>query len=233
MGEQMPHLNLFVSLFVVATYMLIKVPKLSNLPRREKNTLLDRWAANFSYEVVNQIILFVGALVLSTEMGHLFFPHQKKVSTPSILIVVILVFTLDFFFYWRHRFYHRYLMRIHKTHHPDQDFDLTLSFRIHPIEMLIQTIVFMAVVFVFKLDRWQTMIINMIFTVQAFYSHFELSLFSEKINKWLSIILVVPDFHQVHHQNKVNCHFGFLFNIWDKIFGTATQVTILRAKDKI
>lgn len=217
------YLNILVSMIIVSAYLVVKLPKLNQLTPADARKTLDRWANHFSNEVLNQLLALSILTFLSAELAHQLFQFQRQVSVTSVIAVVGVIFLLDFIFYWRHRFYHRFLMLIHTLHHRDRSFDLTVSFRIHPMEMMIQMLIFLATIYFFGLDRWQILTINLVFTVQAFYSHFELDFFSKRVNHWLAVLIVVPQFHSVHHREKTALHYGFLFCIWDRIFGTLTK----------
>ncbi len=219
----MLYLNVLISIVIVSVYLVVKLPKLHQLSSADGRKTLDRWAVHFSYEVLNQLLAVCILLFISAELAHRLFQFQRQVSFASVLTVVGVIFFLDFLFYWRHRFYHRFLMSIHSLHHRDRSFDLTVTFRIHPLEMMVQMLIFLGTIYFFGLDRWQMVIINIVFTVQAFYSHFELDFFPDRVNHWLAVLFVVPQFHSVHHREKTPLHFGFLFCIWDRIFGTLTK----------
>ncbi len=222
----MLYLNVLISLVIVWAYLVVKLPKLNKLSPIDSGSTFDRWALHFSIELFNQLLSVGILLFASAELAHRLFRFQQQVSFVSVLKVISVIFFLDFIFYWRHRFYHRFLMFLHGLHHRDGSFDLTVSFRIHPLEMLIQILIFLGTVYIFGLDRWQMMTINIVFTVQAFYSHFELDFFPERVNHWLSKLFVVPQFHGVHHSENSLLHYGFLFCIWDRVFETSTKESI-------
>lgn len=219
----MLYLNVLISILIVSAYMLVKLPKLKQLTPIESAGIFDRWALHFSNEIVNQFLAAALLIFASAELAHRLFRFEQPVSVVSILRVIGIIGFLDFIFYWRHRFYHRFLMVIHALHHRDTSFDLTVSFRIHPAEMLVQMMIFLGLVYFSGLDRWQMMTINIVFTIQAFYSHFELDFLPESVNHWLAVLFVVPPFHRVHHTETSGLHYGFLLSIWDRIFGTSTK----------
>lgn len=223
----MLYLNILISLLIVSGYLAVKLPKLDKLSPMESASTIDRWALHFSIELFNQLVGICILIFASAELAHRLFRFQQQVSFASVIQIVGVVFLLDFIFYWRHRLYHRFLMIIHGLHHRDRSFDLTISFRIHPVEMFFQMLIFLGTIYFFGLDRWQMMTINIVFTVQAFYSHFELDFFPESVNHWLSVLFVVPKFHNVHHSENSGRNYGFLFSIWDRIFGTSTKEDIL------
>lgn len=213
--------SLIASLLIIGLYIWRKhsMSHMLCLPDQERQ--VSRWAQNFSIELINRSLSFLMMQLSIVYLNQYLFTANVTFGIKSVLWTLTAVFVLDFIFYWRHRFYHRYLMIVHQLHHPRDEFELTLSLRIHPVETMIQIIIFLFVFYFFKLDVWQATVINFIFTVQAFYSHLELPLFSKRIQRLLSHLLVVPTFHEQHHAANMNFHYGFLFNIWDKIFSTA------------
>lgn len=220
----MNYYNLLILFLVIATYLSFKIPKMLSLSDSDKNKIFDSWSKNFSYEVINQMVLFVLIQILSIVLGSQLGFENQTMNIESIATLVSAVICLDFIFYWRHRFYHKVLMLIHGTHHREENFDMTLSFRINPIEMMIQVIIFMMIIINFELVAWQIATINLIFTLQAFYSHLELKLFSEKTAQRLSLVFVVPEFHNKHHMKDSKCNYGFLFSFWDFLFSTADEI---------
>ncbi|GIS53124.1 hypothetical protein Ct9H90mP29_01660 [bacterium] len=59
----------------------------------------------------------------------------------------------------------------------------------------------------------------------------QISRFPKKIDKYLSYILVTPNFHKVHHhyvQPHTDSNYGNIFSIWDHIFGTVKELDIMK-----
>ena len=63
--------------------------------------------------------------------------------------------------------------------------------------------------------------------------------FPNKIEKWLSVIIVTPRFHTSHHlvsREYGNANYSTIFSIWDKMFNSYSQSDLNEAKqfdDKI
>ena len=219
----MPHMSLILSTAIVSTYFWFKLSRSRSLNQQQQGLQIQRWAQNFSFEVVNQIISFIMIQTVTFRLCAELLSRQISLSIESVCWTLLAVLCLDFVFYWRHRLYHRFLMGIHKTHHPSGEFELTLSLRIHPVEMLIQMFLFVLAIYIFKLNHWQATLVNTVFAIQSFYSHLELQILSTKLTGWIENLVVVPNFHRKHHELDSNRHFGFLFSFWDRIFTTATQ----------
>jgi sterol desaturase/sphingolipid hydroxylase (fatty acid hydroxylase superfamily) len=49
--------------------------------------------------------------------------------------------------------------------------------------------------------------------------------------RWSRLLLVTPDWHRVHHsrhQPQTDSHYGCLFSIWDRLFGTWSRADVER-----
>jgi sterol desaturase/sphingolipid hydroxylase (fatty acid hydroxylase superfamily) len=60
--------------------------------------------------------------------------------------------------------------------------------------------------------------------LHSLLTHFKV-LLPEKCNKYLSYLIVTPNFHRVHHSldmKEGNSNFGIVFPYWDRLFGTFT-----------
>lgn len=193
---------------------ILLFPRLSVV---EKSLLLERWSLNFSYEIVNRLLAFlVGTLVLRS--------IYLETTSQSAIYFVLYILLLDFVFYWRHRFYHRWLWSIHQAHHSDSGYDFTLSLRIHPLETLVQMVVFVLLSSLMNVSEWQMFFAAHIFTMQALISHLEYKTPNTALLRGLKKIFVLSDTHRFHHDDgNPNCNFGFLFSFWDTIFGTTAK----------
>lgn len=202
---------------LLLTLIITKIRFFPRLTIAEKSTLLDRWSLNFSYEIINRILAFL--------LGTLALRFVSTETTPqSAVYFALYILLLDFIFYWRHRFYHRWLWSVHKLHHSDSGYDFTLSLRIHPVETLIQLGLFFLVSSLMNISLWQMFFAAHIFTIQALISHLEYKMPNTALLRRLKNIFVLSDTHRFHHDDRnPNCNFGFLFSFWDTIFGTTAK----------
>jgi len=47
--------------------------------------------------------------------------------------------------------------------------------------------------------------------------------------RWGSLVMSTPDWHRVHHsshQPETDSHYGCVFSIWDRLFGTAGKADV-------
>jgi sterol desaturase/sphingolipid hydroxylase (fatty acid hydroxylase superfamily) len=175
---------------------------------------LGRWSENFFYEAINRSLI----LVLISLFGSLMVIGQGI----SALNILIGIFALDFIFYWRHRFYHRYMMKFHQHHHTDKGFDLSVSLRIHPTEAIIHFFILIFAGRLFDFSVFDCFVISQIFSIQALVSHLNSQPSRPLLKRILGNVFVLPDFHYLHHcKSDYGFNYGFLFSFWDHLFQTA------------
>lgn len=225
----MPYLTLIFSIAITGYYLVRKLPKVASWTEQKQSQHFKFWSENFSFEILNQIVgLTLNQLLILFWISPQ-VPSAGVNLSSALLAIFCAVVGLDFVFYWRHRFYHKYLMRFHSVHHAGSDFDMTLSLRIHPFETVVQFLLFAFVTSFLELNAWQATTVNFVFAAQAFYSHLDLPLFPAKIERLAAMIFVIPESHRTHHELTGSRHnFGYLFSIWDRIFKTAH-----RAEDNV
>ena len=112
--------------------------------------------------------------------------------------------------------------RLHRVHHSDLDFDLTIGVRFHPLEILLSMLYKMAVVVALGAPPWAVLIFEVVLNGASVFNHGNVYI-PEKIDRWLRLFIVTPDMHRVHHSsvvNETNSNFGFSISLWDRLCGT-------------
>lgn len=144
-----------------------------------------------------------------------FFTFQK-----SALIFFITFLSVDFCYYWFHRCSHvvKFFWAFHLVHHSSQHYNLTVSYRLNWMGVLISPLFFIPLAFIgLPLDY-----IMLCYSLNLLYQFF---LHTETIGKlgFLENIIDTPSNHRVHHGSNdeyIDKNFGGTLIIWDKIFGT-------------
>ena len=150
-----------------------------------------------------------------------FYNNYSLVHIPiNPFTTVVLFIAVDFLWYWYHRAGHEInvLWAAHITHHQSEEYNLTLSFRVSAIQLIIRMFFWLWLP-ILGFDPALTTLIIGINGAYQFFIHTRL------INKlgFLEKILVTPSHHRVHHgKNKkyIDKNYGGIFIIWDRIFGT-------------
>ena len=138
-----------------------------------------------------------------------------------VFFVVVLTFvTVDFLYYWFHRFSHRikFLWAMHMNHHSSEEMNFVVSLRQAWFAPFAKVIFFMPLPLI-GFDPLITVVVGIISTFWGVVGH------TQWINKLgpLEYIFVTPSHHRVHHGSNdqyIDKNFGNLLIIWDKFFGT-------------
>jgi sterol desaturase/sphingolipid hydroxylase (fatty acid hydroxylase superfamily) len=144
---------------------------------------------------------------------------------PSIGYAIIGLMGLDlisaYFIHWlEHKV--RFLWKFHLIHHTDIHVDTTTANRHHPGESLFRFIFTTLAVFILGAPIWLIMLYQALSVVLSQFNHANIRL-PEKLDQWLSLALVTPNMHHVHHHYvlpQTDSNYGNIFSIWDRIFGT-------------
>ena len=144
---------------------------------------------------------------------------------PIWALVLLFLFTHDFYIYWFHRLQHhnKVLWRTHEAHHSNKEVDWLAGSRSHILEIIInQTIEFAPIVLL--LDAKTAAIVvpikALLDAVWGIWIHSNINVHSGK----LQYIINGPEMHQWHHsdhQEVFYSNYGTKFAFWDWIFGTA------------
>lgn len=165
------------------------------------------------------------AAALLTEFGRRLLPGRLDLlaNKPVWMQVVVVVVTLDFLFYVMHLAKHRWnwWWRLHETHHSSEELDFMASARFHPLEKLIDRLVFLLPLTVLGADEPALLIWS---TMDVFFGMLNHSNVRWKLGKPLIYVFVGPEMHLWHHAldpEKRNCNYGNNLSIFDWMFGTA------------
>jgi sterol desaturase/sphingolipid hydroxylase (fatty acid hydroxylase superfamily) len=144
---------------------------------------------------------------------------------PIWALVLLFLFTHDFYIYWFHRLQHhsKLLWRTHEAHHSNKQVDWLAGSRSHVLEIIInQTIEFAPIVLLLDVKTAAIIIPikALLDAVWGIWIHSNVNVHSGK----LQYIINGPEMHQWHHsdhQEVFYSNYGTKFAFWDWIFGTA------------
>jgi sterol desaturase/sphingolipid hydroxylase (fatty acid hydroxylase superfamily) len=124
-------------------------------------------------------------------------------------------------FYVVHRIYHAIptLWRFHAIHHSSADLDWLATYRVHPVDQIINAtaIALPALLFGFS---------PLAFAIYAAFYQWHSILLHANIRASfgpLAAVITTPRFHRWHHANELEAYdrnFGGQLVIWDRLFGT-------------
>jgi sterol desaturase/sphingolipid hydroxylase (fatty acid hydroxylase superfamily) len=138
------------------------------------------------------------------------------------LSTLALIFIHDTWFYWTHRLMHwRPLFPlVHRIHHLSHNPTPWASFSFHPLEALIQGIVFPLTVLFLPIHPLAAFLWLGYMTFMNVLGHlgFEIlpaGFVQHRIWRWHNTSV----HHNMHHRH-VHCNYGLYFNIWDRLMHT-------------
>ncbi|WP_026972884.1 sterol desaturase family protein [Aliagarivorans marinus] len=216
-------ITIFLGLCVSLLLLEARWPKHNRaIPRSQ------RWPANFAILALGQILTRL--LLPLSGVGLAWYLHAQGwglgnwLSLHPLVWGVVCVLLLDALIYWQHRLFHRipWLWRLHRVHHVDQDFDVSLALRFHPIEIVLSQLLKLAAITLLGAPALAVVVFEMLLNGMAMFNHANLAL-PERLERWLRYLVVTPDMHRIHHSQRPDEHhrnFGFSLSCWDRLFAS-------------
>ncbi len=146
------------------------------------------------------------------------------VAWPEPLEVGVAALALDLVIYVQHRVLHRVplLWRLHRVHHSDVAFDVTLGVRFHPFETVLSQALKFAAIAVLGAAPLAVLLFELGLQGGALFTHVDAAL-PARLERALRWWIVTPSLHRVHHsiaRDETDSNFGFSVVWWDRLFGT-------------
>ena len=104
----------------------------------------------------------------------------------------------------------------------DTHLDVSTSQRHHPLELLLNVLILIALTIVFGLMAWVMVIFEGAEAIIDFFLHANVRL-PESVDRILRWVLVTPNMHSLHHSShspETDSNYGTVFTLWDRLFGT-------------
>lgn len=122
------------------------------------------------------------------------------VQWPAVVEVMLAVVALDMAIYWQHRAFHRWswLWRLHRVHHSDTHFEVTLGLRFHPAEILLSMLYKLGLIALLGPSPAAVALYEILLAGFSLLTHADVAL-PTAWDRGLRRILVTPDWHRVHH----------------------------------
>lgn len=205
---------------------------------REKK--VNRLIHNFSFALV--ALPITRLLTLPLVYGVVLWASKQNMGLLNILDLdprtefAIGFLFLDYTLYWWHLANHKiaFLWRFHQVHHADKDMDAATALRFHFGELTLSAgfRCMLAAIFGFGLPA--LMAFDLAVTSFAIFHHSNFKL-PQKLDRFLSYLIVTPLYHQTHHsfyQNETDSNYSAILSVWDRIhqsfkgFFSPSEITI-------
>ncbi len=164
------------------------------------------------YALLREVTEMVAAMDWTTMLKSIqILPAWAKLALCALCI--------DFTGYWAHRAMHHFpcLWATHRWHHSIEQLYWFSGFRASFFQILILGIPQIVFPFIiFQMSPLEGVIAVGIINFLQFWKHANIRV------PWgpLEWLFVTPHYHSIHHQRGQNHNFGFMFTIWDRLFGT-------------
>lgn len=146
-------------------------------------------------------------------------------SMPTWVFILIGLLLLDLIGAWLvHYLQHKikWMWKFHLVHHADTYVDASTANRHHPGESVFRFIFTVLAVLISGTPIWLVMLYQSLSVLLSQFNHANISL-PNRVDKAISLVLVSPNMHKVHHhymQPYTDSNYANIFSIWDRIFGT-------------
>jgi sterol desaturase/sphingolipid hydroxylase (fatty acid hydroxylase superfamily) len=142
----------------------------------------------------------------------------------------------DFGAYWAHRALHsRWIWPTHAWHHSPKCLYWLSGLRGSPIHVLVLSAPYYIAFIVLPLPE-AAIVSGVLLVLDVSNQHYIHSNLRFPYARQLEWLLVTPRFHFAHHSTTpriANSNYGFIFSVWDRIFGTFTDPATVPADDAL
>ncbi|MFB2921686.1 sterol desaturase family protein [Aerosakkonema funiforme] len=141
---------------------------------------------------------------------------------PPWLVAILSFLILDVYLYFWHRLMHTLPVawRFHRVHHTEMEMNISTAYRFHTIEVLVSNLPKVFLIWLFGIEPIHTFMYELLFTIVVVFHHSNWNL-PYKVDKFLSYLIVTPNYHRIHHSQIVketNSNYASLLSVWDRIF---------------
>ena len=173
--------------------------------------------------IIGLVFSSLTAMVASWSQNHSAgLLHVLSLPSWGETLIAILVF--DGWMYLWHRANHAipFLWRFHRMHHSDAEMDVTTATRFHTGELVISSILRLAIIPLLGLDLWRVILYELILLPVIQFHHSNVNM-PEKYDRCLRALIVSPNMHRVHHsrfQPETDSNYSSILSVWDRLAKT-------------
>ena len=145
------------------------------------------------------------------------FHLSRDLPAPAAALVAYFIST--FVYYWWHRVRHEstlFWRLCHQLHHSASRIELLTSFYKHPLEILINSLISAALIYlILGCDPITGALYTGLTAVAEYFYHWNI-----RTPRWIGNFIQRPESHRVHHQYQHHTGNYADLPIWDMLFGT-------------
>jgi len=151
------------------------------------------------------------------------FPSLEPSFLPRPVAIIIAVLASavigDFFYYWCHRFQHRFLWSFHAVHHSVREMSVMTAYH-HVSEPIVKAVLYGLPLSFFITDPFAVPTLGILLGLHGNYLHSTTRLNFGPLGHWIQDNRI----HRIHHSvlpEHFDKNFAVFTTIWDRLFGTA------------
>jgi alkylglycerol monooxygenase len=207
------------SMGILIMFFLVLAEMIFSYVKKKKYYSFNETFSNVTCGILERSAFVLFAFVYYNYFDFIYNYSIFKIPV-NIYSQIGLFFLVDLIWYVYHRMGHRVniLWAAHVTHHQSEDYNLSVSFRVSSLQLLIRMF-FWAVLPFIGFNPGVTLLMIGINAAYQFFIHTQVV---QNLG-FLEHIFATPSNHRVHHgknQVYIDKNYGGIFIIWDKIFGT-------------
>jgi sterol desaturase/sphingolipid hydroxylase (fatty acid hydroxylase superfamily) len=182
---------------------------------------------NLTVALLNAVVLGLTFGLLATTISDWADEHElgllRRIEMSEGWRLVLALVLLDGWTYLWHRANHAipFLWRFHRMHHSDDRMDVTTATRFHPGELLISSLLHLALMPILGIAAWQLAVYETILLGATQFHHANISL--GRFDAPLRWLIVTPHMHKVHHSNlrpETDSNYASVLSLWDRLART-------------
>lgn len=187
--------------------------------RRLRNVSLSVIAAGVIY-----LVLPLTAVGFAVAVGDLNLGLFNFLDWPAAIEFAIGIVVLDLAIYWQHRWMHLvpWLWRLHRVHHSDTNFEVTLGLRFHPFEIILSLFYKFFVIALLGATPLTVLVYEIVLALFSLFSHSDINL-PQAWDRQMRRLVITPDWHRVHHsvhRTETDSNYGNFLSLWDRWFAS-------------
>lgn len=206
---------------IPAFFILIAIEFILDKLKKTNYYRVNDSISNINSGIVQQV---TGVLLKLFNIGiYIWIYDNYRITTiPSTWYTwILLLFAVDFFYYWFHRLSHEIsiLWGTHVVHHQSEEYNLSVALRQSATQVFGSCWFYLPLAF-FGFDPISFIVISQIQTLYQFWIHTRMI---HKMPTWFEYVFNTPSHHRVHHGVNpiyIDKNHGGTFIIFDRIFGT-------------
>lgn len=218
----MQETNIYAYLTPIALFFVLLEVGLCIVYRRDYISFPEA-VANFGTALGNQTVNVLIAAGVYVLYGYLWENYRLLTFELNWWTFVLLLFGIDFIFYWVHRWGHaiNIMWAAHSPHHSAEEMNFMVALRASVTQRFCSFLFFWPL----ALIGFHPLHIYMMSGIHLFIAFLHHTEWVGKLG-WFEKYFTTPSHHRVHHgvnERYLDKNFGEFLIIWDKIFGTFAE----------